>query len=325
MNNSKAKSFKFCVGAVFLIIPLLWTLIEAFSLFDGSGGSYYYDAEAAFNGLSMILCIGATVTLCVFIFIKKNGLALAISAFAAAFATFLNFISTILYWNARVDYSYYDWYGVDEEMLLYAALLAFSLFMLMLVFVAVGISALLDKHKAVVKAMKITSLILAIFYVVFNSIALIFNAASGMMFSVLFILYFTFYSLHYVGILLTRGWLFKFIEACAEDCESVCTEAECANLNTAIPVYTAPVAEPAPAYTAPVAEHAPAYTAPVAEPAPAYTAPVVEPAPAAPASAPAPNLNAEEIAVQLRTYKLLLDDGIITQEEFDAKKKEILK
>lgn len=60
MNNSKAKSFKFCVGAVFLIIPLLWTLIEAFSLLDGSG-SYYYDAEAAFNGLSMILCIGATV------------------------------------------------------------------------------------------------------------------------------------------------------------------------------------------------------------------------------------------------------------------------
>lgn len=188
-------------------------------------------------------------------------------------------------------------------MLFYAGLLAFSLFMLMLVFVAVGISALLDKHKAVVKAMKITSLILAIFYVVFNSFALIFYAASGMMFSVLFILCLTFYSLHYVGILLTRGWLFRFILACAEDCESVCTEAECAKLNTAIPVYTAPVAEPAPVYTAPVAK----------------------PAPAAPASAPAPKLNVDEIAAQLRTYKLLLDDGIITQEEFEAKKKEILK
>ena len=32
----------------------------------------------------------------------------------------------------------------------------------------------------------------------------------------------------------------------------------------------------------------------------------------------------EELAVRLRTYKSLLDDGLITQEDYDAKKKQIL-
>ena len=42
-----------------------------------------------------------------------------------------------------------------------------------------------------------------------------------------------------------------------------------------------------------------------------------------PESAPKPT-DAEAIAEQLRLYKGLLDDGIITQEDFDAKKRELL-
>ncbi|MBR4734039.1 MAG: SHOCT domain-containing protein [Lachnospiraceae bacterium] len=41
----------------------------------------------------------------------------------------------------------------------------------------------------------------------------------------------------------------------------------------------------------------------------------------APISAPADGV---DVAAELRKYKALLDDGIITQEEFDAKKKQLL-
>ena len=55
-----------------------------------------------------------------------------------------------------------------------------------------------------------------------------------------------------------------------------------------------------------------------AAPAPAPTAPVsVAPTPAAPAPA-------SSVAGDLKQYKELLDSGIITQEEFDAKKKQLL-
>ena len=67
------------------------------------------------------------------------------------------------------------------------------------------------------------------------------------------------------------------------------------------------------AVDAPVAESAPTVEyIPVAQP-----APVVEPAPVA---QPAPATTSNE----LKQYKELLDMGIITQEEFDAKKKQLL-
>ena len=53
-------------------------------------------------------------------------------------------------------------------------------------------------------------------------------------------------------------------------------------------------------------------------------APVAAPAPEAKAAPATAKLSVDEVASQLRTYKLLLDDGIITQEEYDEKKKEIL-
>lgn len=58
-----------------------------------------------------------------------------------------------------------------------------------------------------------------------------------------------------------------------------------------------------------------------AEPA-APVAPVV--APAVEAAAPAPALDDATTAESLVTYKNLLDQGVITQEEFDAKKKQLL-
>lgn len=68
----------------------------------------------------------------------------------------------------------------------------------------------------------------------------------------------------------------------------------------------------------------PVYTPPVEEiPAPQYT-----PAPEIPAPAPVdlvtPKTNAKFVSGELVEYKKLLDMGIITQEEFDAKKKQLL-
>jgi hypothetical protein len=58
--------------------------------------------------------------------------------------------------------------------------------------------------------------------------------------------------------------------------------------------------------------------APVVMPA----APVFTPPPAA---APAPSANAADIAEQIRHLAELRDQGHLTQEEFDAKKAELLK
>ena len=49
-----------------------------------------------------------------------------------------------------------------------------------------------------------------------------------------------------------------------------------------------------------------------------------EPAPAPAAPAPAPAAPAADSTEQLKKYKELLDTGVITQEEFDAKKKQLL-
>jgi len=82
------------------------------------------------------------------------------------------------------------------------------------------------------------------------------------------------------------------------------------------PVYTAPQQ---PVYSAPVA------SAPVQAPAqaPVQTAPeqdFTQPAP----SQPNASVTANEVADGILRYKELLDAGIITQEEFDAKKKQLL-
>ncbi len=89
----------------------------------------------------------------------------------------------------------------------------------------------------------------------------------------------------------------------------------------------AATAQPAPAYTQPApayTQSAPAYnqSAPAyTQPAPAYTQPApatAQAASAAPTSAELANIEA------IRSYKELLDCGIISQEEFEAKKKQIL-
>lgn len=75
----------------------------------------------------------------------------------------------------------------------------------------------------------------------------------------------------------------------------------------------APVEEPAPA---PIEEPAPA---PVEEPA---SAPTEEPAPAA---SPAPSvLGDSETILEIKRYKELMDQGIITEEEFTAKKRQLM-
>jgi hypothetical protein len=65
-------------------------------------------------------------------------------------------------------------------------------------------------------------------------------------------------------------------------------------------------------------QQAPAAAAPPAAPQPA---PAVVPAPTAAAPAPASN---EEMYADLQRLKELLDAGILTQAEFDAKKQQIL-
>ena len=44
----------------------------------------------------------------------------------------------------------------------------------------------------------------------------------------------------------------------------------------------------------------------------------------APSASAAPAESASDLESQLRALKSLLDDGILTQEEFDAKKKQVL-
>lgn len=58
----------------------------------------------------------------------------------------------------------------------------------------------------------------------------------------------------------------------------------------------------------------------------AQPAPMTEqPAPAAPAApTPAAAVGTEDLAAQLTQLKALVDQGILTQEEFDAKKKQLL-
>lgn len=88
------------------------------------------------------------------------------------------------------------------------------------------------------------------------------------------------------------------------------------------PAYTAPAyTQPtytAPTYTPPTYAE-PTYTAP-AEPAPTYTAPAAPAAPEAPAAQNGQNAAYQE----LKQLKELLDAGFISQEDYEAKKKQIL-
>ena len=54
---------------------------------------------------------------------------------------------------------------------------------------------------------------------------------------------------------------------------------------------------------------------------PVYNAPSYDDAPAKAAELVTP---ADDVVEQLKKYKQLLDSGIITQEEFDAKKRQLL-
>ncbi|MET0351940.1 MAG: SHOCT domain-containing protein [Rhizobacter sp.] len=70
------------------------------------------------------------------------------------------------------------------------------------------------------------------------------------------------------------------------------------------------------------ARPAPPALAPAPLPVPTQAAPAVAPAPVAPAAAPAPSADPE---ARLRTLKRLRDGGLISEEEFQQKKAEILK
>lgn len=97
---------------------------------------------------------------------------------------------------------------------------------------------------------------------------------------------------------------------------SFCKKTEAAPVQ---PAYAPAASQPAP-YTAPV------YAAPAqSQPAPRYTAyESAAPAPAAAPAAPAPQPAAQGNSKQLQAYKDLLDCGILTQEEYDQKIRELM-
>ncbi len=61
-----------------------------------------------------------------------------------------------------------------------------------------------------------------------------------------------------------------------------------------------------------------------AEPAPAPAAPAPAPAPAAPAPAPAPAADAPAYVAELEQLASLRDSGVLTDDEFEAKKRQVL-
>jgi cytochrome c oxidase subunit IV len=88
MSNTNQKSFKFPVGAIFLLISTFWTLLEfldSISLLS----DYYMEAYYGIYAIISFISLGTTITLCVFLFMKKSGLALAIPSFAIAFSSLL--------------------------------------------------------------------------------------------------------------------------------------------------------------------------------------------------------------------------------------------
>lgn len=344
MTSCETKKFnKFCLGAVFLLIGssiFLTDIVDWIGIFE----SFYVLEDAAIlNIFISLLSLGGVVTLSIFLFMKKGGIALSISSFAVAFTALLQLIGSGVYWSAIDDWlriqnggtiinmndveALFDSmsYSISAEIIAYRILYVFALLTFIVTFTAIGISALIPKAKTFVKAMKITSLVTAIVYVVFHSLCYILDIAGGHFTGALMLLTMSNYAMFYVGILLTRGWCFKLIEADAESYEP-----EGDYLPDEAPAY-ADAEEYAPAFEAsPIVEKvsAPQQIASAA-PAPASSAPANISTPAA-SAAPAPKassqskISVEELALQLRTFKLLLDDGIITEEEFNAKKKELL-
>ena len=309
MANTKSKSVKFSVGAIFLLIYLLWTTIELIDAVDmASYVPSYLEAYYFITAAKCFIFLGSIVTLCVFMFMKKSGLPLAISSFAVAFAVLIETIASIVLWLSLEDRGY-----VSSGSVFSYTFSAFVSFLLFYVFVAIGISSLLPKSRGLVKAMKISSLITAIVYVSLASLSFFINIFGYIGYvQAIQLVHLLFATMFYVGLLLTRGWIFRLIEATADACEAACADAgydndaECSVACT--PEVSASLATVS---VAPSLESVPTFVASAA------------PAPKAPAT-PAAKLTADEVAIQLRTYKLLLDDGIITAEEYDAKKKDVL-
>lgn len=337
MNKTDAKSFKLCVGAIFLLIGISWLLIEVLNWVDMLD-FYYLDIMAAAGIFNNIVSVGAIVTLAIIVFMKKKGLPLAIASFSFALSAVINIVCYAIMWIVIDEYNslgswVYD-YSVPGELIASRVFYVLAALSLLITFTAIGIAALFAKFDSIVKSMRTVSLITSITYVTFSPLGYILTSIWGLGYtSIVLLLAFSHYVMYYIGIMLTRSWCFKFIRATADPLVlPVAEDGEPTVAFEAQPVATpvaATVAEPAPVASAPAEV---TVAAPVAEPAPVASAPakVTVAAPAAPAApvapvAPAaPALNAESIASQLRTYKALLDEGIITQEEFDAKKKAIL-
>ena len=334
MSNTNQKSFKFPVGAIFLLISAFWTLLEfldSISLLS----DYYMEAYYGIYAIISFISLGTTITLCVFLFMKKSGLALAISSFAIAFSSLLGLFT---------PFAFLEFFGYLFRINFSFVIDAFLCLLCAYTFAAMGISAILPKSKGLLKAMKISSLIAAIVYVSLVSIGALFNFVAIISYGYLEIQMFAilFNAAFCVGLLLTRGWVFSFIEAKACSCECCealsceCAQADSAQIPCSEPACSASEAEaliadePACAAKSFAPEASAAAVAPPVPEAEAFVSP--SPTLVTPAFAPAPKeepaakvkLSADDVSAQLRTYKLLLDDGIITQEEYDRKKKEIL-
>lgn len=333
--DTKAKSTKFCIGAIFMLLYLLFLFNYASELTNMlfiSGG-----LENAFTirFISTILLGAAIIGFSVIAFMKRSGIPLAlVSLFFALTALIYSFSLVYLYYE--IDLFNSPYYYPGGIILAMRYFYVFSFIMLFFVFLAIGLAALLHKYKTFFKAMKITSLICAICFAAFDSISYSLDLINSNdyykemrgIFELLFA------HIFFAGVILSSIWATNAIESQFKPYVIYGFE----DGHDAYQASEAPVAMPAfsPANPIPtvsvfqkanVASSISAATAAPTSPTPAPPIAVTSTEAVTPAVSVAPAFSvasANEIASQLKIYKELLDSGIITQEEFDAKKKEIL-